>query len=468
MSTERQTSWGAAPAYFHLAFLASGVAGLAYQMVWLRMFALGLGHELPSTLAIVSAFFGGLALGSWSMDRTLARADQPARIFAGLELLIGTWAVMTALFIPALCNEMVTWIGISPSALRHWSIAFCVPFLVLLPATFAMGASLPAIDRVVAPLGQSDRRVGGLYAANTLGAVLGVLITTFVLLPAFGFRTTIFLLAPLNLISATIAYALGRRLQGDVPEATPVSMPRAMSRAGQPDGQRDRRLLASLFLTGLLGIGYELVAVRVLSETTANTVYSFATALAVYLLGTALGGALYQRFHRVSDRARTSAILFTGLCASTALGIWALASADSIYDRMDAAAHGQFAGRIYAEVWVAALVFLVPTLFMGATFSHLVQEARSSKGGVGLGAAVNTLGGTFSSVVFGVALLPHLGAKATLTLLTLGYAAMIPMEKRRFLWVAALPLALWVQLPPSSSRSPFRAPRNASSPIDRV
>jgi spermidine synthase len=372
MTTGLERPSGAALWPYHLAFFASGIAGLAYQIVWVRMFALGLGHELPSTLAIVSAFFAGLALGSWTMDRRLARAVHPARSFAVLEVSIAAWAGVTALFIPALCDRMVTWIGIAPDPLRHWAIAFLVPFLALLPATFAMGASLPAIDRVVAPLSRSHRRIGGLYASNTLGAVLGVLATTFLFVPEVGYRATILLLVPLNLTSAAIVSVLRERV------------PRESSRlsSSEAESRRGTRLRLALFVTGLLGIGYEIVAVRLLSETTRNTVYSFAVALAVYLLGTGSGGALYQRLSQRAGSERMTATLFGGLCASTALGMLALVWTDELYHRIREVLPGQFIGNVLAESSIAALVFLVPTLFMGATFSHLVQEARSNRGGV--------------------------------------------------------------------------------------
>jgi spermidine synthase len=47
-----------------IAFL-SGIAGLGYELVWTRMLALGLGHELPAVLAVLTAFFLGLAAGGW-------------------------------------------------------------------------------------------------------------------------------------------------------------------------------------------------------------------------------------------------------------------------------------------------------------------------------------------------------------------------------------------------------------------
>ena len=65
-------------------------------------------------------------------------------------------------------------------------------------------------------------------------------------------------------------------------------------------------LLLLLALTGLLGIGYEVLVVRVLSQVTEDTVYTFAMLLAVYLVGSAAGAAGYQRWlaRRVATRTR--------------------------------------------------------------------------------------------------------------------------------------------------------------------
>src|SRR5262249_14359489 len=57
-----------------------------------------------------------------------------------------------------------------------------------------------------------------------------------------------------------------------------------------------RAVLARLALTGFLGIGYEVLVVRVLSQVTEDTVYTFALLLAVYLVGSAAGAAAYARW----------------------------------------------------------------------------------------------------------------------------------------------------------------------------
>ena len=53
----------------YLILFFSGFAGLGYELVWTRMLAVGLGHEIPAVLAVVAAFFCGLALGAWVLDR---------------------------------------------------------------------------------------------------------------------------------------------------------------------------------------------------------------------------------------------------------------------------------------------------------------------------------------------------------------------------------------------------------------
>src|SRR5438876_2848502 len=125
--------WQAAVLY--LLFFFSGAAGLGYQMVWSKMFATGLGHEMPSVLAVVGAFLGGMALGAWTLDGFIARSPQPRKWYGWLQILIGLWAFLSALLVPVANQSALLLIGPEPSALRHWAVALAIPFLALLPAT---------------------------------------------------------------------------------------------------------------------------------------------------------------------------------------------------------------------------------------------------------------------------------------------------------------------------------------------
>ncbi len=434
----------------------SGIAGLGEQMVWARLFAVGLGHELPSVLGVVSAFFGGLALGAWLLDGRVSRSDRPGRWYAGLEVVIGVWGI--ALY--AIMGPLNAWahdlIGIDSHPLRHWAVAFGLPFVALLPATLAMGATLPAMDRFTARWVGDARVIGGLYSANTFGAVVGTIIGAFVLVPQFGLGAAMLVLASVNLFCAGATWYLEKRGGGAGDLSSPDSVPVDAPQDGAETPPAARRIYAIVFVTGLLGIGYEVLGVRLLGQVMENTVFSYAAALVVYLLGTAFGAALYQRFGRSRRFDRALSVLI-GLCAGSCLLCGhAIALTPGLYDTLrEWLGDGQWP-MITSELIVAAVVFGLPTTCMGAAFSHLVQAARrqgdgAQAGGVGHAVAWNTLGGALAPILVGVVAVPWLGSKVTLVLLVLGYLPLLwPVSRPAVAAVAVnacLVVAFWpVQL----------------------
>src|SRR5512132_745148 len=80
---------------------ASGFAALGYQIVWTQQSALWLGHESAAVLAVVAAFFGGLAVGALVLSPRIDRSLAPARWYAGCEAVIGLWSVALAFLMPS-------------------------------------------------------------------------------------------------------------------------------------------------------------------------------------------------------------------------------------------------------------------------------------------------------------------------------------------------------------------------------
>jgi spermidine synthase len=218
----------------------SGFAGLGYEIVWTRMLSASLGHEIIAVLAVVAAFFGGLALGSWTLDRPLSVAKKPGYWYAGMEIAIGLWALSLSFGFPWANRLAIDLMGIDPGPGRHWAVALLFPFILLLPATFAMGGTLPAMERLLSRLQGGGRTVGGLYAANTFGAVAGTLAATFWITPALGFQSTQLILAGVNFICAG-----GMFLDG-------MLIPNSPQRAvfTDPDQPESLRIHISLFATG--------------------------------------------------------------------------------------------------------------------------------------------------------------------------------------------------------------------------
>lgn len=79
--------------------VASGFAGLGYQIVWTQQCALWLVHEAAAVLAVVTAFFGGLAVGALALGPRIERSQRPARWYAACEVVIAIWAVVLALLL---------------------------------------------------------------------------------------------------------------------------------------------------------------------------------------------------------------------------------------------------------------------------------------------------------------------------------------------------------------------------------
>jgi spermidine synthase len=423
----------------HLLMVLSGAAALAWQMVWTAGFGAAMGHEIVAVLAVLAAFFGGLALGAHLLGPALARSPWPGRWYAGCEVLLLAWGLALTVAMPSLIHASALLIGPEPSVTRHWTIAFLFPFILLLPASAAMGATLPALER---QLSAARSRLGGLYAANTFGAVLGLLLAVFVAIPHVGLLRTALLCAAANALCAALAWWLWRDARMAPATASESSQARALAAAGH-------RVPTLLVATGVLGIGYEVLAVRVLSQVTESTVYSYALLLAMYLLGTAAGAAIHQRLaHRASDAPRLRDQLLFALAAAVLLSGLALGWADTLCAWPARWMGPGAAGALAGEALAAAAAMWAPTLVMGALFTHLCIEAQSGGRPLGRALALNTAGAAIAPALVGVWLIPAVGAPVGLALMVVGYLLLqSPARWRRprnaLLAMAAGAAALW-------------------------
>jgi len=422
--------------------LVSGFAGLGYQIVWTQQCALWLGHEAAAVLAVVTAFFGGLALGAFTLGGRIAGSPRPARWYAGCELAIALWSLTLIAVMPAFSAAALRLMGAQPAPVWQWSVAFLGTLVLFLPATAAMGATLPAMERISA----EDHNLAALYAANTFGAVAGVLCSAFWLVPGVGLARSAGICVGLNLLCAAAACGL---FPAGARPALAASAPRPLALAAPAQRAGARGLLIRLALTGWLGIGYEVLVVRILSQVTEDTVYTFALLLAVYLLGTAAGAAGYQRWlWKRRERAALADVLLGALAAACLIGTVSLWGAQALREAARHALGGGLPGAVAAEAVLALVAFAPATVVMGALFSHL--SGRAGAAGVSFGRAlgVNTLGAASAPVLLGVLAVPALGPKLTLALIGIGYLALTGRRawSRPVVWapaVAALALALF-------------------------
>ena len=417
---------------------ASGFAGLGYEIVWTRQLSLALGTEMMAVLGVIAGFFGGLALGAFALDELIRRSRSPWRVYAILEAVIAVWGLISVWLLPAAGRALPPLLGTEPSSVLLWTGSFALPTLVLLPATMAMGGTLAALERMTREMRGQARVAAGVYGANTAGALAGTLASTFLLIPALGYSRTLICLAGINVICALSALAVGSA-SGAQADAEPV----------RSEPVRDLRLTITLFATGLLGIAFEVLVVRLAAQVMEDTVYTFAGLLAAYLLGTAAGGLLWQRAGRhAQDRS------LGRLLAATAFACVVTASLAPYVGRL---VETVSAAGVLGELAVAVALFLVPSAAMGALFGLLAQRVQEQRGSVGWAVGINSLGASIAPLVAAQVLIPAFGTWRALLLVALGYLLLVPPAWPVLAWSAApaiFALVLWLQPSPSLTRVP--------------
>jgi hypothetical protein len=185
---------------------------LIYQVAWLREFRLVFGGSTAASGAVLAIFMGGLGLGNALIGRRVDWSTNPLRLYAVLELLIGASVAASPFLIDAVRTCYIAMGGRSAMGLAGASVTrLLLSSVVLAVPTLAMGGTLPAAARVVTLAGDRARRsVGIVYGANTMGAVLGAAISTFVLLERLGTRGTLWVACAANLLIALVAWRVSR------------------------------------------------------------------------------------------------------------------------------------------------------------------------------------------------------------------------------------------------------------------
>ena len=434
-----------------LFLFGSGFCALVYQIAWLRLLRLVFGSSTWASAAVLAIFMGGLGLGSYLLGRRADRTGNPLGFYARLEIGISLAAALSvpliagvrALYFAAGGTETLGLFGGSSLRLVLAAVVLAVP-------TFLMGGTLPAAVRAITRAADSGRHsVGLLYAVNTLGAVLGAMVTTFVLLELVGIRQTIWLACLLNLLIALAARSLARRAgharAGDPRGAGCRSRAGRGRRRGRCARDRWFRLvLAAACVVGFVFFLMELVWYRMMGPILGGSTYTFGVILGVALLGIGAGGLLYGL---TAGGRRPTGLHFAGTCALEALF---LAIPFAAGDRIALAAHelrgleaAGFSSLVIGWTVVTCFVVLPAAVVAGYQFPVLVALLGSGRRRVarqvGLAYAWNTVGAIAGSVAGGFLLLPMLSAptswRLSVWLLLVLAAIFLVVDGKRAGWI---------------------------------
>jgi spermidine synthase len=461
--------------FLYAIFFVSGAAALIYQIAWVRSLSLIFGGSHLAVTTVIAIFMGGLALGSFAAARYVHACGNRLRLYAVLELCIAIGAVIFQALLqayPSIYTALARLAPETPLFLTTVRVFLCV--VILLPITTLMGATLPVlVDFCAERPSLLGRRLSALYAINTVGAVSGVLIAGFVLLPGSSISVTVGVALALNLVAAAGAWLLSRRF-----EPQPAALEgRSMAPLDSPIDGLASFILLGAAVSGFCALAYEVLWTRVLVISLGATDYGFTAILAAFLVGIGAGSALYNRLKSYWQRSgEREAPLKLFALAQILIGASIAVSVARLYDlpghyiairhTVEGWGLNPFNARQLANLIVALIYLGLPAVLMGVSFplagDLYGRYCRSAAFAVGRVASVNTLGAIAGASFAGFFMIQTLGIERSIHLviiINVGYGLLLWLRastRPRLSWLApagGLVLAVFLIAEPAALRA---------------
>lgn len=397
-------------------FFASGLAALLYQIAWAKRLGLVLGADAYGVCFVLVAFMVGLAWGGRLGGRWADRAASGTRHYGNLELGIALLGALSPFACDALqwiypqlfrATESIEWL--------RFPLRAALALAALLPPTILMGATFPAMAKLLAARGAIGRAASHFYAWNTLGACAGALVAGFVALPAFGIPGTIWVAAGVN-----FAIGIAARAMPDCsrPEASAGNAGAAPVTATSP------ALLRAVFLSGFASLVFEVVLTRNLAINFGATSYAFAIVLFVFLLGIGIGALFFRTRWEGKEEAAVAFARFQVLAGG--LGILGAFVLEFFMPNLFLARPSYFPeADSIALLWIwqflaSAVAFLPLGIALGVSFPAAIRAAASSREDLGASSGQlywwNTWGAAAGAIAATLILVPWLGSRGAMAL----------------------------------------------------
>src|ERR1039458_2968578 len=403
-------------------FVVSGFCGLVYEVVWLRLAMASFGVTTALASIVIAMFMAGLGLGSWGAGglprRALAGDGKRAlRIYSVAELLVGVSSIAVPLQLKlgrSLLQNMGS-LGAWQTS-RYYLLVGILVAITLVPWCTCMGSTFPLLMAVIRQTARSgsERSFSYLYVANVIGALLGTLASAFVFIELMGFQGTLYVAGCLNTVLALLAFTISFRIVKASLIEKPASVPTARPLLyGLPRVS----VLIFLFTTGLVSMGMEVVWIRQFTPYIGNLVYAFAGILAVYLLATVMGSRDY-RSKAQSSQPGESASSWSLLALSALIPLIAVDPFLPLGDVFNGL-------RIGSIVFFCAIAGFLTPLLVDSWSSGDPDRA-------GTAYAVNIAGSIVGPLIAGFCLLPNMGERWAIVVLSIplfAIAALIAFRK---------------------------------------
>lgn len=409
-----------------LIFFLSGISGLVYEVVWLRMLLRTFGVTIYAVSTVLTVFMSGLAIGALVIGRKTNGNINVLRWYAVVEILIGVTAGISTIiitFFPSWVASLT--INLPMESMLLIVVRVVVAVIVLFPTTFLMGMTLPLMSGFFGRNQYSIGKLTGLlYSINTLGAVLGILITGFIGIYYLGEIGIAYVAVLINIVVGLMAFWMSKDYSSDI---TPVEENKNNDESNSSHSLKNKVLVIA-GVSGFSALAFQVVWSRILAVILGNSVYAFSIMLSVYLIGISFGSIVLSRY---VDRLKNPIAIFAMMeFAVVVFSITSLHTLEFIGVTNPGPDNIRPILYTYSPIWsifdfwhltfYSVCIILPVTFFFGASFP--IACKLYSAGGVRTEKVVgkvygyNTIGAIFGSFVTGFILIPVLGTQPTFIL----------------------------------------------------
>lgn len=413
-------------------FFLSGICGLIYQIVWTRMLSLLFGHTTFAVSTVITAFMGGLALGSYYFGRfadsngnvmTFLKRHGASPLFLAygiLEGMIGIYCLLTPFLFHVVETIYLQFSETSFLTLTILRFLLCASVLVI--PTFLMGGTLPLLSKFfIRHSSEVGRKLGFLYFVNTVGAALGAFAAGFYLVRLIGIQMSLISAAVINIAIGLAVFLINKRIPSAAGEeqAPGKDSQTQYGERATIDARHVRMLFYVFAFTGLASMVYEICWTRALALALGSSTYAFTTMLTTFLFGIALGSIIYGY---TSKKFSFGLVAFGWLEVmigiSCLLSIFLLGKIPLFFIALFPYVKSSYNLIITADFILCFLAMLLPTVIMGFVFPLAGKIYTSSFHDLGkrLGEiyAINTIGCILGAFATGFILIPVIGVQNSL------------------------------------------------------
>lgn len=178
-----------------LVSFGTGLSSFMYEIGWIRLLSMIIGSATHSFEVMLSAFVFGLAAGGLWVRGKMDRFRRPELVLGFVQILMGVAAVATlplyALAVQAMGGLMVGDVRTEGTWLAFNALRYALCLVIMFPATFCAGMTLPLITHLLLKRGEAEGIIGRVYGFNTLGAIAGATLAGLLLMPLIGLQRVI-------------------------------------------------------------------------------------------------------------------------------------------------------------------------------------------------------------------------------------------------------------------------------------